>query len=283
MLGCGGAAVALQPEPSSAGSSGGEPDQGTSTGVAPSPATDVSTGRREDDGTSTGAASSSSTGFVDLYDCDIFEQDCPPGFKCNPYSNDGSIALDASRCVPLAPDPDLIGEICTGEPNGQSGLDSCELGAVCQYRSGTPGVDTRCIELCSGTRATPGCQGDASTCFSSTQTEEHLCLPRCGPFAAPCPDDWDGWSCLPATSSFICAPFVAGSQALGQPCEFVNECAPGLLCAPAGPSLCDEAAESCCQPLCDMNAPDCPEPTVCQPGLVDPLPGYEHLGVCTDP
>ena len=106
---------------SSDSSTSGSDPAGTSAPTPPddpSPMTttdpfDPTTGGWDD---STGG---SSCGFVcDSSDtagdtCDLWEQDCPEGEKCNPWANDGGASWNALRCVPIDPNPDGVGEPCT--------------------------------------------------------------------------------------------------------------------------------------------------------------------------
>ena len=63
--------------------------------------------------------------------CSTFAQDCPPGFKCMPWASDGGNSWNATRCVPIAPDPNAPGEPCTVEGSGVSGLDDCDGTSMC--------------------------------------------------------------------------------------------------------------------------------------------------------
>ena len=72
-----------------------------------------------------------------------------------------------------------------------------------------------------------------------------------------------GEGCYPFSQNgaieFLCA--ASFGVALGGECEFVNECAPGLLCA-ADP-VC--ASASCCLALCNTADNICPGPEACYP------------------
>jgi len=246
-------------------------DGTTSSGVVVGSTLDRGTTSSGSDGLS------STTAVVVPSACDIFEQDCPQGYKCNPFSADGNLALDGARCVPVEDDPDGVGEPCSWESNGQDGQDSCVGGTVClgPWRSPT------CTELCGGTEAAPTCTRSDASCFVASETTVHLCLTACDPLGDPC--EGGGW-CLPLDSSFFCTPPNVGlvGNPLGSSCEYVNECEAGLLCGPTAPSLCGDEAQRCCLPPCDLGAPDCPGETVCEPWYEDPPPGTEHVGVCQD-
>lgn len=246
----------------------------TSSGLPGDPATSSSSSS----GSSEGAGSSSTTSIAFPERCSIFTQDCPDGFKCNPYSNDGSLALDAARCVPVVDEPDHVGEVCELDGNGQSGIDSCDVGAICRWMPDDFPAQTLCIELCSGSEATPQCATDESTCFVRDYGEEHYCFPNCDPLGQGCSN---GWPCLPSLDDgFVCAPYPLGDLSHGEPCEYSVQCAEGLHCALPAPSICGDAPDGCCLPLCDLDAPDCRAPTVCEPWYDDPPAGNEHVGVC---
>ena len=249
----------------------------TSSGLSDDPATSS----RSSGGSSEGAASSSTTSVAVPERCSVFAQDCPQGFKCNPYSNDGDLALDDARCVPVVDDPDQVGEVCELDGNGQAGLDSCDVGALCSWMPDGFPTQTLCIELCSGSEAMPRCATDESTCFVRDYGEEHYCFPNCDPLGPACSN---GWSCLPSLEDgFVCGPYALGELSQGEPCEYASQCEQGLLCAPAAPSLCGDPSKDCCLPFCDLGAPNCPGSTVCEPWYDDPPAGNDHVGVCRDP
>lgn len=91
-------------------------------------------------------------------------------------------------------------------------------------------------------------------------------------------DGADGFGCLPA---------AAGGHVLAS-CEVADDCAPGLLCAPAerAPAWCQAGAEKCCLPACSLEVQVCNVAELtCVPyfeGGAAP-PGYEHVGVCGAP
>ncbi len=114
----------------------------------------------------------------------------------------------------------------------------------------------------------------------STSTSLHSCL-------TPCTLDSDTCRpyerCVPTfTDGLHCVALDEGRGQLGDACVDPAECADGLFCGPSALSLCGEDSELCCLPLCDVNAPDCPNELVCAPWYSDPPPGTEHVGVCQD-
>jgi len=230
-----------------------------------------------------GGESSSSTGGVPD-PCSIWAQDCPEGFKCAPYSNNGGGAWNDTMCVPVAEDPAGYGEPCTVQESGVSGLDDCDVGALCF------GVDPQtlmgeCVELCGGTPEEPTCVQDDATCIISSDGTVAPCLLSCDPLGGECdPDE----VCVPSNSgSFVCtADASEDGGAVGDPCEFINACDEGLGCYTPIAIVCtDETASGCCLPYCSLAAPDCPDALTCVPYWEsgDAPEGYENLGLCHEP
>jgi hypothetical protein len=98
--------------------------------------------------------------------------------------------------------------------------------------------------------------------------------------------------CVPSPSNsdrFLCLFDDSGDE--GQtfdPCELINGCDAGLLCAASIlASECDQDASGCCLPFCDTTQPPaCPGAMQqCLPWFADepPPPGLENLGVCGIP
>ena len=216
-------------------------------------------------------------------ECSLWEQDCPRGEKCMPWANDGGSAWNATRCSPIAENPAGVGEPCVVEGSGVSGIDDCELGAMCWYVDPETNEGT-CVALCVGTPENPMCEQPATYCAQSSGPLA-LCLPTCNPLS---PEDChEGQTCIPGFSDFTCAPIPGDTTGYGEPCEFINECAPGLACLDGETVGCEDA--SCCAAFCDLTAgnpnPSCPDAAMgqtCVPWYQDgkaPV-GYENLGVC---
>ncbi|MEZ4385664.1 MAG: ribulose phosphate epimerase [Nannocystaceae bacterium] len=204
------------------------------------------------------------------------------GEKCAPYGNDGN-TWNATKCVPVAPNAGGVGEPCTVEGNGLSGLDTCEVAALCwdvdpQTNEGT------CRSLCTGTPEQPECPA-ASTCVITGDGILNLCLPWCDPLAQDCP--LSDYACLNYQSEFFCVPDASGDMGVyGDVCEFGNACDPGLFCADAGfvPGC---GGLSCCTPYCDTAQPNtCPgDGQECVPWFDEgeAPDGYENVGGCKIP
>jgi hypothetical protein len=181
-------------------------------------------------------------------ECDIFAQDCPDGEKCMPWANDGGSSWNATQCSPLDPAPVPIGGDCTVEGSGVSGIDNCELGAMCWSVDPETNMGY-CIEMCSCSPDTPVCETANTVCNISNGGVLALCLPVCNPNdPAACPD---GDVCVPSGDYFFCAPDASGEQgAAGDPCEFINVCDPGLFCASAAAVPGCVGAQGCCSSFC---------------------------------
>lgn len=213
--------------------------------------------------------------------CDPFAQDCPPDMKCTWWAEGGGKVLNGNKCVPVARDPVGIGMPCLAEDGGTSGVDNCELGALCWGVDGNG--EGKCVGLCTGSPREPGCASDLATCMI-TGDGFGLCLPTCDPLLQSCDADE---VCVPGGTSYLCAP--DGGDPAGQvhaPCDSFQDCAPGLVCAaPQTASECDPLANGCCEPFCDLDLPNNCEGAgqQCLP-VFDPQPaGFENVGICSLP
>ena len=216
-------------------------------------------------------------------DCDVWTQDCPEGYKCMPYANDGGSAWNGVKCFPVDPAPDPVGSPCTVVGNGVSGLDSCDEAAMCW------GVDPEtaegtCYAFCTGSPENPMCS-PGFACPIYADAILILCHPKCDPLAQDCAD---GDACLPYPRDvFICILDASGEMgAYGDPCDYSNACDPGLVCLnPEYVPGCQ--AGGCCTPFCDTSAPNtCPgDGQECIPWYEEgeAPEGYEHVGVCGVP
>lgn len=264
-------------DPTSTGDTSTDPTTTTSTSSASTSTTlppDQTTGSREPD-----------VGVVaeDVYahDCSYWDQDCPPGQKCMPYSTDGE-TVNATRCSPIAPDPAAPGEACVVQDNPLSGLDTCDGTSMCWFVDPQT-LEGTCFGFCMGSELDPTCAQPMHWCPISSDTVVPLCIPQCHPLEDDCPP---GEGCYAVHESFACAPDASGrAGAYGDPCEFLNACDPGLQCVnPAAVPGC--AAFGCCSPFCDITDPDasCPgEGQVCLPWVEEPAPRYHMVGICVVP
>jgi hypothetical protein len=216
--------------------------------------------------------------------CDTWSQDCASGLKCMPWANDGGGSWNATRCSPLDPLPALIGAPCTVEGSGVSGIDDCELGAMCWDVDPETNTGT-CVGMCLGSESSPLCTDPTLTCVISNEGVLALCLPACDPLAQDCSR---GKGCYSFGDNVACAPDESGDGgALGEPCVYVNACDPGLVCTSTTAAECPSGA--CCASWCDVGEP---EPTEsCEVGQVCAAvnrngqgpPELQHVGICVMP
>jgi hypothetical protein len=190
-----------------------------------------------------------------------------------PWANDGGSVWNATKCSPIDPDADDVGDPCVVEGSPVSGVDSCVAGAMC-FDVDEATLEGECIALCSGTPGNPMC-ADGMFCAQFNSGDLPLCLAQCDPLAPTCAE---GWSCQMALGNLGCLP--DGSIACGdtscpadQACvqtEFVPGCTNG----------------PCCTPWCDVNDPDaCTElqnGTTCVPYFArgSAPAGLDHVGLC---
>ncbi|MEM7158475.1 MAG: hypothetical protein AAF799_36890 [Myxococcota bacterium] len=220
-------------------------------------------------------------GGSDPFECDIFAQDCPAGEKCMPWGNDGG-NWNATRCSPVAAMPAQVGETCTVEGSGTSGIDDCDLGLMC-WDVDAETSQGECIEMCGCTEASPVCNTANTTCAISNEGALALCLPVCNPLdPLACPS---GQACYPFEDTFLCAPDASGDQgAPGDSCQFINTCDAGTFCL-VGDIVPGCTDVGCCSPVCTPG-----DDSACLPGQ-SCLPWYEDgaapdeclgtVGVCS--
>ena len=212
-------------------------------------------------------------------DCDTFLQDCPDGEKCTVWANDGGPAWNATRCVPVDDMPQQVGESCTVEGSGVTGIDDCELGAMC-WDVDADTLTGTCEAFCSGTVQDPQCEADHVCSISSGPLA--LCLPTCHPLANDCPG---ADVCVPVNEYWTCAASTMNGQP-GDGCEFVNACALDTVCVNADAVPDCVGTSGCCSSVCDLAAPDpsadCLPGQTCLPWYeagMAPVE-YENVGVC---
>ncbi|WP_434427892.1 ribulose phosphate epimerase [Nannocystis pusilla] len=213
---------------------------------------------------STAPTTSGTTGEV-AGECSVWTQDCPPGAKCVPFDSTGTGVVDGTRCVEIANPAGKAGDPCSAE-GGIVGLDDCDAGLLC-WLLDADGLGT-CTPMCGGTPASPTCEGGL-VCDVSTGGLLPLCLTTCNPLAPTCPI---GQICIPSMSiGFVCDGNVSGDAGFyGDPCEFLNVCDPGLLCAAAtNVPGCD--APGCCTEFCDLSLAQS------MPGMCSGAPDQECL------
>lgn len=306
LLGALGSSCASRPVEETATDVGTASDTSTTTGTTststttlPDPTTSTSSSTTTAANSSTGELSTTNdidttdqgcsfyggcpTDFADPKQCDPWTQDCPPGEKCMPYSDDGDNSLESLKCVPVMENPGQAGEPCTVEGGGISGVDSCDLGHLCWDVDPNTGEGT-CLKFCTGSPDQPMCDPG----FACTNGETLIvCLPICDPLVQDCPAS-DVCIPNPQGESFVCAPDVSGEE--GQEfdaCEWANGCDPGHVClSPDAASECDPMAVGCCIAFCDLSMPTCNgQNAECLPWyeMGNAPPGEENVGICVIP
>ncbi len=272
----------------SAGSTNGtttsptEAEASSGSGVTATPTTSVadtsSSGEAEDTGFETAAFIQNPDGGWHSYECDEWDQDCPPGEKCTMWANDGGASVNATKCVPVVDDPVADGAPCSYEGSLYSGLDECDIGSFCFPADIRTGEGT-CTAFCDGSWSDPYCASPDHVCSVSSSLA--ICLPSCDPLLQDCAA---GEGCYELyLDGFACAPDASGEGGeFGDPCEFLNACSVGLSCE-AAETVPGCKSGSCCTPFCDITqATPCPDGFEC--GAVFPPgqapPGQENIGLC---
>ena len=141
-----------------------------------------------------------------LSDCDPFDQDCPKGEKCMSWAYDGGGSWNCTRCSPIDDNPGQPGDECTVEGSATSGIDSCDLGAMCWNVDPQTNMGT-CVAMCTGDEYASICEDPDTQCAIDDGSYLVLCLPRCDPILQDCPEGeacyfwpWDTWNCAPDAS-----------------------------------------------------------------------------------
>ena len=212
------------------------------------------------------------------WECSQWLEDCPVGEKCMPYSDDGGSSFTAMRCVPVAADPAQPGEPCTVEDSSVSGIDTCDFHSMC-WDVDPETLEGICVAMCIGTESDPTCAEANHTCSVNGDGTLSLCLPICDPLAQDCDP---GDACYAVDFGYVCAPDASGDQGEPfSPCEFLNGCDPGSVCA-LSPECPPVGSPRCCVPYCALSDPDCPDTTSCIPVIEpgdEPI-GLEDVGIC---
>ncbi len=221
-------------------------------------------------------------GGVDV-ECSVWDQDCSDGEKCAAWANDGSSSWNATRCVPVDDSPVGVGETCTVESSGVSGIDNCDATSMCFSVDNETNEGT-CVALCEGSENAPTCAPEATACSISNDGVLILCLPICNPLANECDA---GQGCFPVDGTFQCVQ-VAGGVDVGEPCEFINACADGTACV--NPDIvpgCPAGAGGCCTSYCGLDDDTvCLEGQECVPWFEmgqEPDACLEGVGICSTP
>lgn len=197
--------------------------------------------------------------------CDRVGEACGEG-QCRPYGTVG--APENVACVErgeafLAP-----GAPCShtcGAPL-RAGLDDCAANYLCDpFEAANPS----CVQLCGPAAKGSSCAPGMSCIKYETQGPPFaLCQASCDPTTQDC---LPGLNCFLTQDGFECVPAPAGVLDVGDTCENINSCLPGLICTTGG--SCE--GTGCCTRLC-VTADDCEGPSPsCAPN--ESTPGF---GLC---
>ena len=209
-------------------------------------------------------------------ECDVWSQDCGRGEKCAPWAKNDSPTWDATRCFPTDPEPDQVGQPCSAQGNGMSGLDTCGVAELCFYVD-SDGNGT-CVSFCDGNPSNPTCP-EGFTCSITNEGVLALCLPACDPLMSDCAS---GEGCFPNAADFVCLPAPTELIVTPSTCYQSGGCEPGTIClTPEIVPGCEEET-GCCSPWCDLTAPDCPADTDCVMWFEkdNVPPQFEDVGIC---
>jgi hypothetical protein len=297
---CGPTAAVPGGDSTTSGTTTSMPGSSTSTGVEPRPTTDApdDTSHGETTRAETTTSSSSSDdggnpfliepdGWPTSLECDIWADDCPAGHKCMPWANDGGSSWNAVRCSPIAENARDVGDPCTVEGSGVSGIDDCVARAMCWDVDPETNEGT-CVGFCSGSQANPTCSMPCDSCVIANEGVLILCLPTCDPLVQDC---GEGQGCWPTTQgAFHCVYFAQSEGVHGYPCtNSFWDCDPGLACIEPERVPGCTGANGCCASFCDTadhGACANYEGTTCVPWFgpgESPPCITETLGVCALP
>jgi hypothetical protein len=222
------------------------------------------------DGTTTGSDDDTDDGPVGFYggfefdtpittlECDVAAQDCVVGEKCVPFASDGGPVWNGTRCVPMVPNPNQLGEPCQVEGGPVSGIDDCDAGLQCFGVDGNN--EGECVSLCWTYIGAPPCELPGTECAAYADAMFGACLSACDPLdpvGCGTPD-----ACLPlANEGAHCVPHTdAPYGSYGDECLYLTDCAPGHVCVLAEhvPGC---TGDGCCTTYCDPAEGDaqCPD------------------------
>ena len=208
------------------------------------------------------------------------------GEKCSLRAcNEDAFYWEEFACVPILGD-DPVGADCSVSGDLWSGEDSCGDRSVCMFVDPDTKQGT-CVAFCEGDPSSAVECPPSSACKIAGNGTPAACFPFCDPLAQECEE---GYMCLQRYDGFFCEVDASeGTHPYGSPCEYVNECNPGLACVPAGlvPDPACTGSENCCSPYCDLTQPNtCPgQGQVCIDIWAPETPpeGLENFGVCAVP
>lgn len=226
------------------------------TETATSGSTPTTSGTSSETGEEPTSSAGSSTGSEEIVNCDPWEQDCPDGYKCMAYADEGQDFFQGTKCTPVAENPGQAGDVCHADGGWSTGIDDCALGHACWNINPETSVGA-CVPLCTGTMDAYSCPDAKDICVFWIPGIAHVCLESCDPLLQDCPADQ---SCGPNWASggqeFVC--YLDYSFEEGQefdPCNSTNSCDPGLICSDPVEAIECESDSYCCLPYCDLSDP----------------------------
>lgn len=258
-----------------------------SMSTSPGSSTDTPTSSgTTSDGTETGEPTTGG----DIGMCDPWLQDCPDGYKCMAYADEGEPAFTGTKCTQVVENPGKVGDPCNVEGGWWTGVDDCDHGLAC-WNINHDDNTGQCVALCTGNEDAYACPGSDDICVFWVPGLAHVCLQGCDPLLQNCQP---GQGCLPDWASngqrFVClAEYSFDEGQEFDPCEFSNTCDPGLMCWNTESAIeCDQGAGGCCISFCDTEDPVCTgEGAVCESfygelGEEAP-PAFADVGICVIP
>jgi len=177
-------------------------------------------------------------------ECDLIDQDCTNTMLGCSLTDQGA------QCLPR-------GEATCGFPCER--VNDCAPGLVCV------GEPFACRALC---RPGDPCPGNTICRDFSGRTDVGFCPVPCSVVAPDCPG---GDACYLLLGRMECAPTAGPGLLEGQPCDFGDECAEGLICQDAGDRRCVQPCTTDGEFTCADEAKVC-----------SPLTGLDPLGVCVE-
>jgi hypothetical protein len=97
--------------------------------------------------------------------CDVVDQNCPAGNRCDFFCEDGLVVIG---CVPESPAPTPVGQSCPPDPvDAGTGISRCIRGSGCFGSSHAPAA---CVQYCR-----PGSPCPAGTTCDTTRIKRTIC------------------------------------------------------------------------------------------------------------
>ena len=131
------------------------------------------------------------------------------------------------------------------------------------------------------TCANPGGSLDEGEAGESTDDEYVPPSPECDPLAQDCPLEQACYF-VGGDRGFGCETPSESPGSIGDPCQFPQNCGPGLDCGPGEVVPGCAQGFGCCTSYCELGAEPCAGGLTCV-ALYDTgaPPGYENVGLCT--